>query len=109
MQVYKSNWMPRPSKPILTPTMRIDSAVVELINDEQHQKEALIHDRFRLEDAKVITQIPLLKRPKEDKLIWHYDKRGQYSVKSGYQVAMKKKFPYYPSWSTQNPNQWSFI
>lgn len=41
--------------------------------------------------------------------MWHYDKRGQYSVKSGYQVAMKIKFLDYPSCSAYKQNQWSIV
>ncbi|KAH9684606.1 putative reverse transcriptase/RNA-dependent DNA polymerase [Citrus sinensis] len=109
VKVYKSNWIPRPStfRPISAPTMAPDTTVAELIDSEQHWKEKLICDHFRAEDAKAISQIPLPRRPHDDQLIWHYDKRGQYSVKSGYQVAMKIKFPDKPSCSTRS--QWNVI
>lgn len=64
----------------------------------------LIHDSFKWEGAEVMQQIPLPRRPKEDQLIWHYDKRGQYKVKSRYQVAMRIKFPDHPSCSYHNPD-----
>ncbi|KAL9448689.1 hypothetical protein AB3S75_016060 [Citrus x aurantiifolia] len=109
IKVYKTNWIPRPStfRPISAPTMAPDTTVAELIDSEQHWKEKLICDHFRGEDAKAISQIPLPRRPHDDQLIWHYDKRGQYSVKSGYQVAMKMKFPDKPSCSTRS--QWNVI
>ncbi|KAH9721602.1 putative reverse transcriptase/RNA-dependent DNA polymerase [Citrus sinensis] len=109
VKVYKSNWIPRPStfRPISAPTMAPDTTVAELIDNEQHWKEKLICDHFRAEDAKAISQILLPRRPHDDQLIWHYDKRGQYSVKSGYQVAMQMKFPDKPSCSTRC--QWNVI
>ena len=109
VKVYKSNWIPGPStfRPISAPTMAPDTTVAELIDSEQHWKEKLICDHFRAEDAKAISQILLPRRPHDDQLIWHYDKRGQYSVKSGYQVAMQMKFPDKPSCSTRS--QWNVI
>lgn len=56
--------------------MMLDTTVAELIDDEQHWKEALIFEQFRLEEAEAIIQIPLPRRPKEDQLIWHYEKKG---------------------------------
>ena len=109
VKMYKSNWIPKPStfRPISAPTMAPDTTVAELIDNEQHWKEKLICDHFRAEDAKAISQILLPRRPHDDQLIWHYDKRGQYSVKSGYQVAMQMKFPDKPSCSTRC--QWNVI
>ena len=93
--VYGNNWIPRPTtfKPISAPSMGTDTTVAELIDEKQQWREDLILQHFRPEDAEAIMQIPLPKRPKEDQLIWHYDKRGQYSVKSGYQVASQNKLP----------------
>ncbi|KAL9411912.1 hypothetical protein AB3S75_045503 [Citrus x aurantiifolia] len=86
-----------------------DTTVAELIDEKQQWREDLIIEHFRQEDAEAIIQIPLPKRPKEDQLIWHYDKKGHYSIKSGYQVAMRIKFPEDPSCSNHDQNQWRFI
>ena len=109
--MYSSNWLPRPStfKPVSAPTMRIDPTVAELIDGEQSWKERLILDSFTREDAEAILKIPLLKRPKEDQLIWHYDIRVKYSVKSGYQVAMRLKFPDQPCCSSQSSDLWGAL
>ena len=109
--VYGNNWIPRPStfKPILVPSIGVDTTVAKLIDEKQQWREDLILEHFRLEDAEAIMQIPLARRPKEDQLIWHYDKKGYYSVKSGYRVAMRIKFPEDPSCSNHVQNQWSFI
>ena len=52
----------------------------------------MILQHFRPEDAEAIMQIPLPRRLKEDQLVWNYDRKGYYSVKSGYQVIMRIKF-----------------
>lgn len=41
--------------------------------------------------------------------MWHYDKRGEYSVKSGYQLAQKIQFPNNPSSSSNNHKQWNAL
>lgn len=104
VKVYGSNWIPRPStfRPVSAPTMTLDTTVAELMDNEQQWNEKLICDHFRVEDAEAISQIPLPRRPKKDQLIWHYDKRGQYSLKSGYQVAMQIRFPNLLSCSTSS-------
>lgn len=53
--------------------------------------------------------IPLPIRQSEDTIIWHYDKRGQYLVKSGYQVAFNHKHQGIPNCSNLNPSHWSVI
>lgn len=109
VKVYKNNWIPKllTFRPISAPRKMLDITVAELIDNEQNWKENLLLEHFTAEDVAFISQIQLPRRPKEDKLIWHYDKRGTYSVKNGYQVAMQIKFPDHPSCSTRF--QWNMI
>ncbi|KAH9784956.1 reverse transcriptase domain-containing protein [Citrus sinensis] len=111
VEVYKGNWMPRPTsfKPVSPPSLPIDSRVSDLINAANQWNEGLINQHFGKEDAEMILRIPLPSRPMEDQIVWHYDKKGIYSVKSGYQVALKEKFPDIPNCSNQKTNQWSVI
>ncbi|CAL8101613.1 unnamed protein product [Prunus armeniaca] len=44
-----------------------------------------------MKEVKAILQIPLASIHREDKLIWHYDRSGKYSVRSDYMVACMKK------------------
>ena len=83
--VHKSNWLPRPLtfKPISRPNLPADAVVAELIDDEHSWNERLIYSLFDKMDAEAIVRIPLPRIPMRDEVIWHYDKRGQYSVKSG--------------------------
>ncbi|KAH9764612.1 putative reverse transcriptase/RNA-dependent DNA polymerase [Citrus sinensis] len=111
VEVYKGNWMPRPTtfKPFSPPSLPIDSRVSDLINAANQWNEGLINQHFGKEDVEMILRIPLPSRPMEDQIVWHYDKKWIYSVKSGYQVALKEKFPDIPSFSNQKTNQWSVI
>lgn len=56
-----------------------------------------------------ITSIPLPSRPKEDSICWHYDIRGEYLVKSGYQLAYKVKFSDGSGSSSSNDKNWNAI
>lgn len=62
----------------------MDTLVSEFINDENQWNEGLIYNHFDKMDADRIVSIPLPRRPIKDQLLWHYEKRGQYTVKSGY-------------------------
>ncbi|KAH9657474.1 putative reverse transcriptase/RNA-dependent DNA polymerase [Citrus sinensis] len=88
-----SNWIPRPTtfKPIIPPSLPSETLVADLIDENNYWKESSIYGSFEKEDADAILQIPLPRKQNEDKLIWHYDRRGQYLVKSGYQLVVPKK------------------
>ena len=60
-------------------------------------------------DAEEIIKIPLPRRPMRDEIIWHYDRKGQYTVKSGYQIALSLKFLASPTSSGAAQNQWNII
>ncbi|KAL9447853.1 hypothetical protein AB3S75_015347 [Citrus x aurantiifolia] len=45
----------------------------------------------------------------KDEVIWHYVRKGQYSVKSGYQIALSLKFPASLTSSAAAHNQWNTI
>lgn len=47
--------------------------------------------KFIGSDVQHILSIPLLRSMHEDKLIWHYEKDGEYSVKSAYHVLSNQK------------------
>ena len=61
-------------------------------------------------DVEAILQMPLPRSQEEDEVLWHFHKRGEYSVKSGYQLALNLKFPNEPSSSSDsNSRQWKFL
>lgn len=61
------------------------------------------------EDVEAILRIPLLRRQKEDELMWDFDKRGEYYVKIGYQQAVKFKSPNEPNSLESNSSQWKTL
>ncbi|KAH9679641.1 putative reverse transcriptase/RNA-dependent DNA polymerase [Citrus sinensis] len=109
--IYKSNWLPRPEafKPFSPPTLDIQAVVADLIDENQNWKKEMIYQHFMKEDAAMIVRIQLPKTPKPDQYLWHYDKYGQYSVKSGYQIALKLKCPNSPCSSDSSLSQWNVI
>ena len=60
-------------------------------------------------DASMIFKIPIPKEQFDDEVLWHYDKKGEYSVKSGYQLALRMKFPDAPSGSESRSHYWSAL
>ncbi|KAH9658603.1 putative reverse transcriptase/RNA-dependent DNA polymerase [Citrus sinensis] len=111
IHVRKTNWIPQPStfQPVVKPSLPPDPMVSELINEANCWDEKRIYEHFDKMDADLITKIPLPRRPREDELIWHYGKNGQFSVRSGYQTALQIKFPAMPSSSVVSKNEWNII
>lgn len=111
MNIFSSCWIPRLStfKPITPPNLPGNTCVAELIDENNCWKKDKIYQHFGKDDADCIVHIPLSRRQSEDTIIWHYDKRGQYLVKSGYQVAVNHKHQGIPNCSNLNPSHWSVI
>ena len=109
--IYRENWIQRPStfQPFSTPKMFPEAKVAELIVKENRWKSEVIQHNFLKDDVEEILRISLPRREMEDKVIWHYDKQGRFSVKSGYQVALKLKFSDPPSCSDSRGNNWGVI
>ena len=111
VKVYQSKWLPRPDtfKLISPPKLHLETAVSELINEKHEWNEELIQQYFLRVDAEQITKIHLPRQPNPDQVVWHYDKKGEYSVKSGYQLAIKMKTPDMASCSEKKQNFWNSI
>lgn len=90
IRVWEDPWIPRGStRKISSPKGRnLIGRVSELINPITNQWDAdLIKQTFWPEDANIILQIPIQEQTC-DFLAWHYDKKGLFSVKSAYMVAV---------------------
>ncbi|KAH9742571.1 pentatricopeptide repeat-containing protein [Citrus sinensis] len=111
VKVYQSKWLPRPDtfKLISPPKLHLETAVSELINEKHEWNKEIIQHNFLRVDAEQITKIPLPRQPNPDQVVWHYDKKGDYSVKSGYQLALKMKTPDMASCSEEKQNFWNTI
>lgn len=86
MKVWKDNWMPANSEfkvtsPIATPSL--GASVCELNDPDTKQwRRDLIRMSFSQEEAKQIISISLSFRSPLDKLVWHWERDGEYSVRS---------------------------
>lgn len=60
-------------------------------------------------NIEVILKIPLPISQKEDVLLWHFNKRGEYTIKSCYQMALKIKLPNEPNSSPCNSKWWNAL
>lgn len=111
ISVFRGNWITRPStfKLISTPNLSSDATIVVLIDNENKWKADLIQKMFSKEDTEAILSIPLPRRKEKDQMIWHYDKKGKYSIKTSYQVALNMKFPDPLGCSSSNNSNWSII
>ena len=111
VKIHFSNWLPRPMsfKPIVRSMLLANTRVSELIGPNHRWNEALIQQNFATDDAETIMRILLPSEPKEDEMLWHYDKKGNYSVKNGYQLALKIKFPDKSCCSNSDPQGWQTI
>ena len=111
VRIYNSNWVPRPStfKILSTLTLPLDTLISVLTDGEHKWNETLIKQHFTPKDTEHILKIMLPKSLGPDKLKWGFDKYGNYAVKSGYQVALKLKFPDWPGTSKRKSSEWHTI
>ncbi|KAL2498709.1 Ribonuclease H-like superfamily protein [Abeliophyllum distichum] len=65
-----------------------------IITGENNWDYNLLVDLFNEEDRRQIMQIPLTSLGREDRMYWIHDKKGAYSVKSGYQLLILDSFVY---------------
>jgi hypothetical protein len=74
------------------PSLPEDSKVSLLIDPNTRQWNSnLVRSLFHPLIASKILDIPLSMQPRRDKLLWHFNSNGIYSVKSGYKIAKQKK------------------
>lgn len=91
VNIWSDPWIPRPwSRRVITPKgANILTHVTELISPISGDwDETLIRDTFCDEDAKQILQIPL-REGITDFIAWHFDSRGNHSVKSAYKLHVE--------------------
>ncbi|KAL7245772.1 hypothetical protein ACSBR2_000999 [Camellia fascicularis] len=114
---WEDRWIP--SSPNFKPVnLKPDGCQVQWVGDVINSTHA-VWDRDKLlgtvnqEDVNNISVIPISSEGQADTLIWHYTNKGNYEVKSGYQVArqeLSKARPSVASSSVQPPKSfWKFI
>ncbi|KAL6133592.1 hypothetical protein ACLB2K_065827 [Fragaria x ananassa] len=91
VSVWDDPWIPRPHtfKPYSGVMEGLEELkVVDLIDpDSLEWMVDLLEELFFDDEVDMIKKIPLSVRNPPDRLVWHFDKHGSYTVKSGYHVA----------------------
>ncbi|KAF7141896.1 hypothetical protein RHSIM_Rhsim06G0102000 [Rhododendron simsii] len=77
-------------------TNEMNSKLTQMVSDEEIKIRRIglgivrnLIERSPPEVVEAILKIPLPLVDRQDQLVWHYNQKGVYSVKSGYQVAMQ--------------------
>ncbi|CAL9026263.1 unnamed protein product [Prunus brigantina] len=89
IKVYTDKWLPVPSlfRIMSSPQLSLSTRVCDLFTSSGQWNVPLLKDIFWDEEVDAILQIPLVSLVRHDCLLWHYERNGMYSVKSGYQLA----------------------
>ncbi|KAK3225296.1 hypothetical protein Dsin_005158 [Dipteronia sinensis] len=87
--IYSDMWIPRPFsfKIQSPPVLSMDATVRQLMSPSGGWNIPLVQSSFVSEEADYILSIPIGSSQVHDSLQWHFDKKGNYSVKSGYKVG----------------------
>ena len=91
IRIFSDRWLPNhPTNKVLIPLYEEAEVrtVSELIDQEQREwRREFIMANFHCDDADAICRIPLSRRSVMDSIVWLHNKKGVYSVKSGYHIA----------------------
>ncbi|KAL5551374.1 hypothetical protein UlMin_001550 [Ulmus minor] len=104
--IYHDRWLPRAGVfKVSSPRVlgKFDK-VSSLITASGSWDSSLIRESFHEDEAEAILSLPLPRRTTSDSLLWHYDKSGHYTVRSGYWLANQCRSV--PSSSTISLNSW---
>ncbi|KAL5740942.1 hypothetical protein ACOSQ2_030122 [Xanthoceras sorbifolium] len=87
--VYEDPWIPRPSlfKVFSPRVFPAGASVAGLLSVGGVWNEDLVRCSFLPEEAEIILSIQLSSVSCQDSLLWHYDKRGEFTVRSAYKLA----------------------
>ncbi|KAK2652569.1 hypothetical protein Ddye_012425 [Dipteronia dyeriana] len=93
IRIFEDRWILRPTtfKILSSPKLNSDDKVACLVSESGGWNVNLINQNFFTEDVEGILSILLGSCQVEDCVLWHFDERGIYSVKSGYNVGHQIK------------------
>lgn len=87
---FKAPWLPRPPSLLpITRRLHEEMKVSEFFQQPGLWNDELIHQHFLGLDSELILQIPLSPYDHSDSWCWNYTKNGYYSVRSGYNLAIR--------------------
>ena len=93
IHIWEDKWLPTPStyKVISPPCILTNFLMVSTLIDPESRrwKTDLVRSLFLPFEANTILNIPLSYNLPEDKIIWIGNKRGEFTVKSAYYIALK--------------------
>ncbi|XP_061999476.1 uncharacterized protein LOC133716838 [Rosa rugosa] len=89
ISVWEDPWLPLPYsfKPFSPPMEGLETLKVADLIDEHEWVVPFLDEIFTPLEVSLIAQIPLSIRGAVDRVVWHYDKKGVYSVRNGYHIA----------------------
>ncbi|XP_060972579.1 uncharacterized protein LOC133038438 [Cannabis sativa] len=89
VRVLEDSWLPRPVtfKIYDKPSLPDQLHVIYLKKGSGEWDEEFVRVVFNPTDAELILQMATSECDIEDKILWHYSKDGEYSVRSGYRMA----------------------
>ncbi|KAL5572866.1 hypothetical protein UlMin_022463 [Ulmus minor] len=111
IDIFKDRWLPEPSNfkvttpPILPGVFNV--AMLRLNNGDWNK--ALIEYLFNANDVKAILSLPIGSLEHDDVLFWHFTKDGDYTVKSGYKVALDSRGCIEPSQPGPMQHWWKIL
>ncbi|KAK9911294.1 hypothetical protein M0R45_035213 [Rubus argutus] len=91
--VYMDQWVPGLDGFRIQPSGSIDLSlrVADLHSDSGGWNVGRLQSLFPIHEVEAILSIPVVHTSVDDSYLWHHNKNGKYSVKSGYWVAMDKR------------------
>uniref|UniRef100_A0A803Q0L5 Reverse transcriptase domain-containing protein n=1 Tax=Cannabis sativa TaxID=3483 RepID=A0A803Q0L5_CANSA len=89
VRVLEDPWLPRPVtfKIYDKPPLPANMVVADMKHGDGSWDSIFIQEVFNSDDAELILSMPSTGWELEDKIMWHYSKNGEYTVKSGYKMA----------------------
>lgn len=90
VSIYEDCWVPGlPYGRLLSPRCLPEfSRVASLFQRPGRWNEELVRQCFLADEATAILAIPLSQFPKEDSIMWKFDSKGFFSVRSAYRTAL---------------------
>ncbi|KAK2642118.1 hypothetical protein Ddye_023881 [Dipteronia dyeriana] len=90
ISIYGDRWIPRPSTfHVISPRVFRDFMTINsLLLPSGGWKVPLIVSSFLADDDEAILNLPTGSSYSHDSLLWHFEKSGNYSVRSGYKIGM---------------------
>ncbi|EPS73861.1 hypothetical protein M569_00896, partial [Genlisea aurea] len=106
VDAWKDPWIPNTFafKPTSAAPQGVGSILVKdfILSNHSGWNHTRLRQIFSPLDVKHILSIPLAKNSCPDRLIWHYTRHGEYSVKTGYQLLKGREDMLRPSSSQVN-------